>query len=789
MRRFVLFALALFVSTSAFAVNTDFLQLLWRRWFDADGIMQAQFVSRGQVAELLNMIDCQNCHRPSRTRVQTLSSTRRAGFQGFPGKNFDDVSYSSTLSSDNAYYCISYVGNQWYMNGYPRATSPLCSGKFCAWLPITVADTIQTIFNIAGQSFYSQYRADRTAIDARYTQQKAPIQKQFGLQDFANIQQGKKNCGGGARATNSIATNSIATENETATSSTSCNITSLSALQTYAKYCTYEPAACGISELPFAKKGQRPIAEINMLVQQGIFTASELAGINVENYAKGDFVLEIFGRVKARAQCLDSDDQDADWISDSVDTCYLTYNPQQSDNDKDGIWNACDDDVDNDRILNPIGVLDDRNNIVYDVIPPYLSSKGPDGKPRILDNCILTANTDQKDSDSNKVGDACDVDEKVGLKIQTKSLTKERFVFVAVYSGSLTGFTWTFGDATTGGPNEVISHTYNKPDTYTVRVDGYTPKGTVVSAYTTATVWLSSTESQNIRANLLPDSLVQQVGQRAVYHIAPFGFSASDVNYISIVRGDWRTRLVAASQMSSFVDQYPAQWGYAIQGTVYLLDGRVLPVGAYVTVVGGSFCLGSNPSTRAGQCDMDNDALPDMCDSDIDGDGAQNPLWLITYMKPDCTYGPDNTQTIPQPWNNSGAVWWWVVPPVRDGCPFVYHTNQSLCGWWENGGGPTDSSWTGTNNDIDGDGIPNAVDACPLLAETINGVKDSDGCPEIDVTVNFPPTQISAGSCVACPCQYAKDDAGVSAGDRVKAVLFDTQTNQAVTESQWYTVP
>lgn len=43
-------------------------------------------------------------------------------------------------------------------------------------------------------------------------------------------------------------------------------------------------------------------------------------------------------------------------------------------------------------------------------------------------------NTDQKDSDGNKVGDVCDVDEKVGLKIQTKPLTKERFVFVAVYS-------------------------------------------------------------------------------------------------------------------------------------------------------------------------------------------------------------------------------------------------------------------------------------------------------------------------------------------------------------------
>lgn len=63
------------------------------------------------------------------------------------------------------------------------------------------------------------------------------------------------------------------------------------------------------------------------------------------------------------------------------------------------------------------------------------------------------------------------------------------------------------------------------------------------------------------------------------------------MNYISIKRGDGRTRVLAGEDMASFVDQYPKQGGYTIQGMVYLVDGRSLPIGAYVTVLGGEFCL------------------------------------------------------------------------------------------------------------------------------------------------------------------------------------------------------
>ncbi len=34
------------------------------------------------------------------------------------------------------------------------------------------------------------------------------------------------------------------------------------------------------------------------------------------------------------------------------------------------------------------------------------------------------------------------------------------------------------------------------------------------------------------------------------------------------------------------------------------------------------------------------------------------------------------------------------------------------------------------DGDVDGDGVPDATDDCPDLAETVNGIRDTDGCPE-----------------------------------------------------------
>ena len=109
-------------------------------------------------------------------------------------------------------------------------------------------------------------------------------------------------------------------------------------------------------------------------------------------------------------------DADGDGIYDALDNCRSTENPAQTDEDYDGIGNACDDDDDND------GAGDTTDNCpdAFNATQQDLDGDGqgdacdPDRDGDLwndeTDNCPYVFNPLQSDWDDDGTGDACDGD-------------------------------------------------------------------------------------------------------------------------------------------------------------------------------------------------------------------------------------------------------------------------------------------------------------------------------------------------------------------------------------------
>lgn len=94
-------------------------------------------------------------------------------------------------------------------------------------------------------------------------------------------------------------------------------------------------------------------------------------------------------------------DRDNDTVGDLCDNCRDDPNKEQSDADEDGIGDLCDDDADQD------GIKDRKDNCA--TIPNSLQKDGDgDGVGDMCDNCPHVSNAQQNDTDQNLIGDLCD---------------------------------------------------------------------------------------------------------------------------------------------------------------------------------------------------------------------------------------------------------------------------------------------------------------------------------------------------------------------------------------------
>jgi Thrombospondin type 3 repeat len=92
-------------------------------------------------------------------------------------------------------------------------------------------------------------------------------------------------------------------------------------------------------------------------------------------------------------------DSDSDGIENIRDNCPLIVNPDQADRNRDGIGDACSDDV-----ANP----DQKDLNVNRIWDACEFDSDSDGIVDAIDNAIHTANPDQKDTDRDSIGDVID---------------------------------------------------------------------------------------------------------------------------------------------------------------------------------------------------------------------------------------------------------------------------------------------------------------------------------------------------------------------------------------------
>jgi len=135
--------------------------------------------------------------------------------------------------------------------------------------------------------------------------------------------------------------------------------------------------------------------------------------------------------IDSSCNCVGSNDSDMDGIPDFIDNCPTVANNSQTDLDGDGIGDACESDTDGDGVNDTLDCdpfnnqntltrgapCNDENSLtINDTVNDNCDCVGQldtdlDGVPDAIDNCPSTVNPNQADFDGDGLGDFCDPDD------------------------------------------------------------------------------------------------------------------------------------------------------------------------------------------------------------------------------------------------------------------------------------------------------------------------------------------------------------------------------------------
>lgn len=441
---------------------------------DINTLIDGETLSRYDLAKLLNAVECKDCINPDSDFLIKYNSDFWSNFKLIAGNNFNDISYLWWIwDKKNYYYCVAYAGENEYMNWYPLNTSPVCAGNFCWEQKVSKSEFMQVIINLISNYIYNNLSVNRDNIQSwvNNLDKNSYQYKTLNNIDIKLIDENSKEC------------------------SNNCTLKSWSEVKTYLKYCMFNLSECNMTPIWKLTQWYRPVAELNLLKNQKIIDIDQDYWSDIWWSANVEKILDILYRMNTKIDCTFNDDYDCDGILNSKDICPTTYNPSQNDFDKDGIWDVCDDDIDNDGIKNPIGIVDESWKINI-----RLWNQN-------IDNCLFVKNIDQKDTNKNWIWDACEdmANDNLSLYIFVETFTWTAPLdvsFKAITNWKYKKVSWIFSDWYTNDW-ETISHKFIKPGTYTIKAfakwennDAYASTTIIVWENPDKITWISATSSK-----------------------------------------------------------------------------------------------------------------------------------------------------------------------------------------------------------------------------------------------------------------------------------------------------